>query len=221
MTEARLAASKREGTGKGVARKLRQAGRVPAVLYGRDMEPVHLSVDAHDAELLFRSISVENTVIDLEVEGEKAPYPALVREVQTHPWKESLLHIDFLRIQKGVAVDVEVPIHLLGTPEGVRTHGGTLEQVIHELEVRCIPSKIPEAIEVDVSGLDVGDALHVSDLVVEEGVEILTDPDQTICAIAAPRVAEEEAAAEEELEGVEAPPTPEAAGEEGSAGDEG
>jgi len=184
---ATLKAQKREGKGKGAARKLRQAGRVPAVLYGRDMEPLHLSVDAHDTELLFRSISVDNTIVDVDIEGDKGAYPTLVREVQAHPWKGTLVHIDFLRIQKGVAVDLEIPLHLVGIPEGVRTGGGTLEQVVHELPVRCIPSKIPESFELDVTALEVGESLHVSDIPLEEGIEIRTELDRTVCAVAAPR----------------------------------
>ena len=105
-----LKAQKREGTGKGVARRLRQDGRVPAVLYGRELDSVHLSVDAREAEHLFHAISVDNTIVSLKVEGTKEPYETLVREIQTHPWKASMLHIDFLRIQKGVAVDLDVPV---------------------------------------------------------------------------------------------------------------
>jgi len=189
-SNATLKAERREGTGKGAARQLRQAGRVPAVLYGRDLDSVHLSVDAHEAEHLFHSISVDNTIVDLEVEGEKEPFQTLVREIQTHPWKATLLHIDFLRIQAGVAVEMDVPVHLVGTPEGVKQDGGVLEQIIHDLPIRCIPSLIPEAIEVDVSALGLNDVLHVSDITFDEGVEVRVAPEQTICAVSLPRVAE-------------------------------
>jgi large subunit ribosomal protein L25 len=195
-TKATLNAQKREDLGKGASRTLRRAGRVPAVLYGRELDSIHLSVDAHEAELLFHSISVDNTIVDLSVDGEKKPYPTLVREIQTHPWKDSLVHIDFLRIQEGVAVDLEVPVELVGVPVGVRLQGGVLEQIVHELEIRCIPSKIPESFTLDVSGLDVNDSLHVSDIPVTEGVEILMAPEQTICAVAIPRVVEEAELAE-------------------------
>src|SRR6185503_10800764 len=104
---ATLAAQKRESQGKGGARTLRRAGRVPAVLYGRELEPVHIPVAAHEAYRLFHSISVDNTIGDLTVEGEKKPYQTLVREIQTHAWKGSLVDVDFLRIQEGVAVDLE------------------------------------------------------------------------------------------------------------------
>ena len=211
-----LQAQKREGTGKGVARKLRQAGRVPAVLYGRELESLHLSVDAHDADHLFRSISVDNTIVTLKVEGEKAPYETLVREIQTHPWKASMLHVDFLRIQAGVEVDLDVPVALEGIPVGVRLSGGVLEQIIHELPVRCIPSKIPESFILDVTDLDLNDSLHVSDIVLEDGIELRLDGDQTICAVAVPRVVEEAEVVEEELE-----PGLVGEGAEGAEGEEG
>lgn len=187
MADVTLNAQKREGTGKGVARQLRLAGRVPAVLYGREFDAVHLSVDAHEAKSLFQSVSTENTILALDVEGDKEPYRTLVREIQTHPWKGSLVHIDFLRIQKGVMVDVEVPIHLIGTPTGVKNGGGIVEQVIHEIAVRCIPSKIPQSIDVDISHLDVNESLHVSDVEFGEGVEVMIDEANTICAVAIPR----------------------------------
>lgn len=187
MADVTLNAQKREGTGKGVARQLRLAGRVPAVLYGREFDAVHLSVDAHEAKSLFQSISTENTILALDVEGDKEPYRTLVREIQTHPWKGSLVHIDFLRIQKGVMVDVEVPIHLIGTPTGVKNGSGIVEQVIHEIAVRCIPSKIPQSIDVDISHLDVNESLHVSDVEFGEGVEVMIDEANTICAVAIPR----------------------------------
>jgi large subunit ribosomal protein L25 len=205
-----LSATRREGTGKGVARKLRASGQVPAVVYGKDMDAVHLAVDAHAAEHLFQGISVASTIVDLKIEGERRPLPTLVREVQTHPYRPELIHIDFYRIQKGVAVEVEVPLHLKGTPAGVRD-GGTLEQVFHVIPIKCMPSNIPEAITMDVTGLNVGDSVHAYDLEIDEGLELLIDLERTLAAVAAPR-AEEEVVEEEELEELEA-----AAAEAGAA----
>jgi large subunit ribosomal protein L25 len=193
-----LNATKRDGAGKGVARKLRQGGRVPAVMYGKDMEPLHLSIDAMEAGHLFHAISTDNTIVDLVVEGEKEAFPTLVREIQAHPHKNELVHVDFLRIQKGVAVEVEVPVELVGTPVGVKLHGGVLEHLVHEVPVKCIPSLIPEFIEVDVSGLDLDDAIHLTQLTFPEGVELLLDDDRTVCIVAAPR-----AVVEEVKEGIE------------------
>lgn len=228
-THATLHAEKREDQGKGAARRLRAGGRVPAVMYGKDEEAVSLSVSAHDAEQLFQAISVENTIVDVRVEGQRSPVATLVREVQVHPYRPLLVHIDFYRIQKDVAVEVEIPVHLEGVPEGVKSQGGVLEQIVHELAVKCLPEEMPQAFTVDVSGLEIGDALHVSDITVPEGVEIMVDPDQTICTLVTPRVAiseeeEEEAellaaegegAEEETAEGAAEAPGVGEAGEEG------
>jgi large subunit ribosomal protein L25 len=225
MAKATLKAKKRDGSGKGVARTLRREGRVPAVLYGRELEAIHLSVDAHEAERLFHSISVDNTIVDLAVEGEKKPYLTLVREIQTHPWRPALLHVDFLRIQEGVAVDLEVPIKLLGVPAGVRLGGGVLEQMIHDLPIRCEPSKIPESIELDVSNMEVNASLRVADLVLPEGVEVRVPGDRTVCSVAIPKIVEEVVTAVPTLEGAEAAegavPAEGAAAAEGEGGDKG
>ncbi len=200
---ATLPAQKREGTGKGVARKLRAAGRVPAVLYGRELEPVHLSLDTREAEQLFHSISVDNTIVDLAVEGEEKAYQTLIREIQVHPLRQLLIHVDFLRIQEGITVDVNVPVQLLGIPEGVKNSGGVLEQIIHDLPVRCIPSKIPQSIDIDVTHLDVNESLHVYDIEFEEGVEVTVEQKRTLCSVAIPKVIEEPEEEEELLEGEE------------------
>lgn len=218
---ATLKAELREGTGKGVARKLRQVGKVPAVVYGRDADTLHLSLDTFEADHLFRSISVDNTIVELDVEGEKKPFQTLVREIQTHPWKANLLHVDFYRIQEGVAVDVDIPVHLIGTPVGVKMEGGVLEQIIHDLPMRCIPSLIPEVIEVDVSGMEINDVLHVSDLTFEEGVEVTIALDRTVCAVSVPREIEEPEEEEEELLELEEGMEPEEGAEEGEATAEG
>lgn len=221
MKNVKLSAERREKTGKSVARKLRQDGKIPAVLYGREMDALHLAVDGHQAELLFYSIPVDNTIIELSVAGEKENFQTLVREIQTHPYRGDLVHVDFLRIQEGVMVDVNVPLHLLGEPLGVREHGGVLEQTIHDLPIKCIPSAIPEAIEVDVTELDLHDTLHVSDLEVGEGVEIQLPAERTLCSVSVPRAIieeDEEEETDEELlegeEGEELPEDAEAAGEE-------
>ncbi len=193
-----LKASKREAGGKGAARKLRRTGRVPAVLYGKDMESVSLSLDAMEVERLFQSISVENTIVELEIEGEGERHQILVREIQSHAYRYEVVHVDFLRIQSDVVVDVEVPVELVGTPVGVKQSGGVLEQIIHELPVRCLPHLIPEIIEVDVSALDIDDSLHLEDIQLPEGVEPTIDLDRTLCLVSAPRAAIEEGAEGEE-----------------------
>ena len=129
-----------------------------------------------------------------------------------------ITHVDFLRIQKGVAVDVDVPVHLVGVPEGVKMDGGVLEQIIHDLPIRCIPSKIPESIEVDVSGLGLNEVMHISDIEFDEDVEVRIAQERTVCAVALPKAAEEEAEGEVDEELGEAPADA-AAAPEADAGD--
>ena len=118
-----------------------------------------------------------------------------------HPYRPTLIHIDFMRIQMDVAVEVEVPLHIEGQAEGVRVDGGTMEQVVHQIPVKCLPSKIPEALTLDVTNLLIGDSLHVSDLETDDDVQILMDGEQTLISISAPRV--EEVVEEEVEEGLE------------------
>lgn len=209
-TQVTLKAERRDDTGKGAARKLRASGKLPAVVYGADGETVPLTLDYHDAEHLFYSISVENTIVNLDMEGESVPVPSLIREIQTHPYKPEVLHVDFLRVQEGVEVELEIPIHLEGTPVGVKDEGGVLEQTIYMLPIRCLPNAIPEYVEANVTELDIHDSLHVGDLVLPEGVTILLDLERTVCSVQAPSLAEVEVEEEEEL-----PEEPELIGAEG------
>jgi len=192
---AELKASIRTGMGKGSARKLRAVGLVPAVVYGHGDATRLLTVDAHKIERLFNRIAVENTVIQLEIEGE-GTVPVLVREVQSHAYRADVLHIDFYQVHAGELLTVTVPVHLIGTPEGVRTGGGMLDQILHDVEIRCTPDRIPEAIEIDVHALEINTSLHVRDLSVGADIEILADADQTVCAVIPPTVSALEASAE-------------------------
>ena len=203
-----LTARRRHETGKGVARRLRAAGQVPAVLYGKDQETISLTLDAREALHLFHSISVENTIVNVRIDDDKEELETLVREIQMHPYRPDILHADFYCIERGVALEVDIPTDYIGTPQGVRD-GGILEVILHELRVKCLPSLIPDTIEIEISGLDIGDSIHASEISMDEGVELLTDPSQTVCLVSAPRVEEEEE--EEEIE----------EGEEGIEGEEG
>jgi large subunit ribosomal protein L25 len=217
-----LQALPRAETGKEANRRLRYEGRTPAVMYGKDMETIGLSLSTKETEYLFQRISVENTIVSLNLEGEDEPIRTLIREIQSLPHKPGILHVDFLRIQKGVAVELDIPVNLDGIPVGVRESGGVLEQIINEIRVRCIPSLIPEVISLDVTDLDVGDSFHVSDIELEEGVELLADPARTICNVAVPKIIEVETDEEDEegLEGEEGEEGAEAAeGEDASSGD--
>jgi large subunit ribosomal protein L25 len=186
-TNASLTLTPRENTGKGNARKLRASGRVPAVIYGHGEETRLLSADAHELDLLFSRIRVENTIIDVTVTGEKKPVKALVREVQKHVVREEILHVDFYQIHAGERITVEVPVRLTGAAPGVKA-GGILQQAASELEVRCLPDQIPETIDVDISALEIGDSIHLRDIVPPAGVEFQADADRTICSVVPPAV---------------------------------
>lgn len=195
-TKATLKAQPRAERGKGAARKTRAAGRIPAVVYGHGEATRELTVDAHELELLFSRVHYENTIINLDIEGERGEVKVLVREVQSHAFRPDVLHVDFYQIHAGEKVAVEIPVRLQGVAAGVRA-GGVMMQTITDLEVRCLPDHIPEHIDADVSALEIGDALHVSDLAVPEGVEPQVDGDRVVCSVTPPTVtaADAEAAA--------------------------
>jgi large subunit ribosomal protein L25 len=198
MAETRtLKATPRDGAGKGVARKLRSAGRLPAILYGHGDETRALSLNAHDVKLLVAAISVENTIIQLDIEGHGTEN-VLIRDVQMHPYKPEVLHVDFLQVHAGEAIRLQIPVRLRGMAVGVRDSGGVLDHVLYDLEVECLPRNIPEAVEVDVSDLEIGDSIRVGDVSLPD-VKILNDPELPIVAVAHPTKR-----AEEEEEGVPA-----------------
>ena len=196
MATASLSAEPRSETGKGVARKLRAAGRVPGVIYGHAREATGLSLVARDFEKLLQHIAAGSTVIDLTLGG--ATTKTLIREIQRHPFKKQILHVDFQELVAGEKVTVDVPLVFVGVPEGVRLSGALLEQIMHSISVVADPTNIPNHIDVDVSHLAMGHSLHVRDLKLPEGIEVLSDEDATMCAVIAPRAAVEAAAAEGE-----------------------
>lgn len=194
---ATLTAETRTERGKSAARKLRVAGKVPAVVYGHGEETQALSINAHEIELLFSRISVESTMITLKIEGRKGgDLRTLIREVQKHPVKANVVHIDFYQLHAGEKLTVHTPIRLVGTPSGVR-EGGILNQPLDTLDVRCLPDNIPSVIEIDVSGLHIGDSIHVRDLALPDGVESEIDGDITVAAVSHPSTGEPVAAAAE------------------------
>ena len=201
-THATLKADKRTDSGKGVARKLRAAGQIPGVVYGQGEEATLLTLDALETLNLFNKISVENTIVDLNVEGEKKAIPTLVREVQVHPFKPQILHVDFYTIQKGVEVEVNVPLHVEGQAIGVKNEGGIFQQLQHDLHLKTIPSKIPDEIVIDISELAIGDQILAGSLELPEGVSMDLDPDTVLAQVVAPRGgADDEVEGDEEMEG--------------------
>lgn len=192
-SNATLTAKGRDGQGKGDNRKLRQTGYIPAVIYGHGEQTRSVAVNAHELELLFSRVHVENTVIDLNVEGEKKPIRALVREVQTHPARGSIVHVDFYQVHAGERVQIKMPINFVGTPVGVRA-GGILQHTMDELDVKVSADNIPESIDVDVSELNIGDSVHVSDLKIPAGLEVLDAPERSVCSVTPPQAGVAEAA---------------------------
>jgi len=201
----------REGKGKGAARSLRARGQVPAVIYGHDHAPQALSLNARDLDRMLGHIQAESTVIEVTVDGKTSK--TLIREIQRHPIKRQILHVDFQALVAGEKVTVNIPITLIGIPEGVKLEGGVMEQPLRELEIEVDPSNIPDHFELDVSTLKIGDSLHVSDIKAPEGVQILDDPETSVVVVAAPRAVIEETPAAEGAEGaVDAAAEPEVIG---------
>src|SRR5205809_3431419 len=209
MATASLNASPRTEKGKGVARKLRAAWQVLGVIYGHGREPQSLTVNAREFDRLAERVRITSTVIELALDGRTAR--TLVRELQRDPLRRNVLHIDFQELVAGEKVNVSVPLRFIGTAEGVKSAGGILEEVIHTLDVRVDPSNIPDHIDVDVTPLTIGHGLHVRDLKLPVGIEVLDDPDNTVCTVTPPKA--EEVVAAPVVEGAvvaaEAAPEPE------------
>src|SRR2546426_8003436 len=225
-----LAASPRTTTGKGAARQARFQGKVPAVIYGHGRDTQPLEVEAKALEKALTGVEPASTIIELSVDGKKTK--TLIREIQRHPIRPDIIHVDFYEIHAEEKVKLKVPVHLVGSPDGVRNAGGVLDQVTREVEIEVLPENIPDRVELDVTALKIGDSLHVRDLRISNAT-ILTQDDLTIATVVPPRAEEvvapaPEAAAEvaepelirkvregeEEAEGeaVEGGPKPEAKG---------
>jgi large subunit ribosomal protein L25 len=190
MATVSLSANSRDLKGKGAARTLRRQGQVPAVIYGHGRDPQSLALNARDLDKLLSHIQAESTVIEVTVGGHTAK--TLIREIQRHPIKRQILHVDFQALVAGEKVTVSIPIVLTGTPEGVRLEGGVLDQTLREIEIEVDPSSIPDHIEYDVTNMVIGDSVHISDLKVPEGVEVQDDPETSVAVLAAPRAVIEE-----------------------------
>ena len=189
MATASLSATARSTKGKGAARTLRRDGRVPAIIYGHAREPLSLSIPEREFGRLLEKHNAENTVIELSIDGSMSR--TLIREIQRHPVKRNVLHVDFQELVAGERVVVRIPIVLTGTAEGVRNSGGILSQIMQELECRVDPLNMPGKIEVDVTDIAIGHSIHVSEMKIPEGVEVMDDPESTVCIVAAPKVEEE------------------------------
>src|SRR5258708_34686121 len=189
-----LAASPREQRGKGAGAQPRLAKLVPAVIYGPGRPAQSLLVDALLLEQALSGVEPESTVIELTVDGKKTR--ALIREIQRHPIRPDIIHVDFYEIHSGEKITLKVPVHLVGAPDGVRNGGGVLDQVTREVEIEVLPEHIPDRVELDVTALKIGDSLHVRDLSIPNAA-ILTGADLTIATVVPPRAEEVAAPAAE------------------------
>ena len=213
MADVALDVEIRSNAGKGAARKLRQAGRIPAVCYGRGRAPLSVSLDPRSLEkLLATSATGINTLIDLRVSGggDYDGRVVLVKDLQRDPVSARALHADFYAVDLEQAIEVSVPIHVFGSAPGV-TLGGILDHALRELQIECLPRSIPDQILVDVSALEIGMSLHVRDLVLPAGVKLISNPDLSVISVVTPAALEEEAPA------AAAPAEGEAAAAEGAA----
>jgi large subunit ribosomal protein L25 len=178
------------------SRSFRDQGRVPAVIYGRETKPQNLELNQKEFETMIHHSASENVLVDLNVaEDAKPKRLALIQDVQHHPLTGSVLHVDLHEVSETEMVSLMVPVEAIGEAAGVKTGGGVLEHVLFKIKVRALPKDLPEVIEVDVSGLEIGHSIHVGEIKAPAGVEILGDKGAPVLAVAAPVTEEQEAAA--------------------------
>ena len=202
MEQINLNARIRKTTGNSPARSLRREGRIPAVLYGPKTEPILLSIDSREFEQIAKKSTIGSVLLNLQIQnGNTESHPAMVKELQIHPVTQRFLHVDFYEIDMQRKIKVMVPVVIRGKAKGVED-GGLLQIVRREIEVLCLPTEIPEAFEVDVSDLDIGDAIHLEDIQTVGNIEIVEEANVTVVTVLAPKVEVE--AVEELVEGEEA-----------------
>lgn len=198
METVKLSAQYRERSSKGAVRALRRNGETPAVLYGKGVGNMLIKVPTKDLEYILSNHIIGSTLIDLDVAkgDQRESYLVMCREVQRDPIRRELLHADFFQIELNQEIETEIPVVLVGESQGVKK-GGILQHMLREVTVSCLPTKLPEQIEIDISELDIGEQVTVGDLKAPEGVQILSDPESVIALIVAPTL-EEEVTEEEE-----------------------
>lgn len=201
MDQIQLTSQVRTGTGKGVARKLRREGLVPAVMYGGEHGNMSLSVNSHDLRQILAKGGAEHSLITLSVEkeNERQDVSVILKDYQLHPVKRTFVHVDFMEVTKGQALEIAVPIELVGTAPGVK-EGGTMEFVTREISIECLPSKMLDHIDVDIASLQIGDSISVGEITLSDDHKLLTSPESVVVTIAAPRGEEAEGAEEEVAE---------------------
>ena len=200
MEAQQISVKKRSIEGSSASRRMRHAGLLPGVIYGINSDPLAVELETHAVEQVLHNHASETILLDIDLEGEGG-VSVLLKEVQHHPVSGTLLHVDLQRVAANQTLQVEVSLELVGEPEGVKL-GGLLDQVMHTILVECLPADLPETVNMDVSELEIGSALHVSDLKLGNKVVILSDMDAVVASVSAPKVEQEE----DENEDVEAEP---------------
>ena len=209
-----LKANIRNSVGKGQARALRRAEKIPAVLYGPGTEPVLLSVEINDLEKALKKSTASQALLNLTIlNGENTSRTAMIKELQTHPVSRNYQHIDFYEISMDRKIRVKIPVVVKGKSRGVE-EGGILQIIRRELEILCLPAEIPETIEIDITDLDIGDSIHVKEIPFEGDIEIPADVNFTVITIVSPKAEVEEVEEEAEEGAVEGEEPPEAKTEE-------
>ena len=218
MAQHQLAAKVRETTGKEAAKKMRREKLIPGVFYGPESEPIMVSFKDGDLRKILKTTASENIIMGLQLETDKGTETktVILKELQSDPLKDSYIHADFHEISMDKEITLNIPVILVNTPVGV-TNGGILQAVRRELTISCLPDKVIESIEVDVSGLEIGESIHIEDVVFPEGIKTSQEGHLTIAVVNAPTVVEEE---EHEEEGEEGEVTEEATEEESAATEE-
>jgi len=207
MKETKLTAKLREAKGSAASGRLRRTGWFPAVVYGEGRPGLDIQLNEHDFVMMLRSHRSENMILDLAVEGQEKTYKVMLKAMQHHPITGRVIHVDFYEVSMTRAIQIEVPVKLLGVPNGVTNQGGMLEHVMRTMALECLPGDVIEELELDVTALNIGDTLRVRDVPVDTSkFKLLDDLDQVIVAVAAPRLEAEPAAAEAGAEGAAAGP---------------
>ncbi|MFL6501507.1 MAG: 50S ribosomal protein L25 [Candidatus Udaeobacter sp.] len=196
--QVKLKAEARATVGRSAVRKLRAGGFIPAVIYGGNDEPQPLRVSARDINAMMSQASGENVLVELQIGDDGQSRTALVQEVQHSPVRGEIRHVDFHAISMDEMIQAEVPLEPVGTPVGVKTFGGLLEQSLRALAIECLPGDLPDRITVDVSQLNIGDAIHVRDIQLPQGVTAKVQVELTAFSVVAPVVEEQPVAAEAE-----------------------
>ncbi len=198
-THIKFSAEKRDKAGKGVARALRRENKIPAVIYGAGKEPVSITISAKEANVQYNKGHMFTTLTDVTIDGEK--HQTLARDVQVHPVRDTVQHIDFLRVSSKTKISVDVPVNFINEDDApYASQGGILNVVRYEIGLSCMATAIPESVEVDLAGYEIGDSVKLSDITLPSGTKSVIDRDITIATIAAPKTAAEEEAEEAEAD---------------------